>query len=127
MQAEQGVFEPLLTDVYRLAVEVCTAIFPGIVALVGTDLIDHAEDDAAALHQCDADGVRGILMDEVGGAVERVDHPDELFAVVACRTFLGDESGFGQQLAQGRYDARLGAFIDIAHVVVGVLALYLAE
>ena len=84
---------------YRLAVEVCAAIFPSVVALVGTDLIDHAEDDAVALHQGDTDGVRGILVDEVGGAVERVDHPDKLLAVVACRAFLGDEAGFGQQLA----------------------------
>ena len=52
---------------------------PGIEALIGTDLIDHTNEDRFALQQGNTDGIRRILMDEIRGAVERIHHPTQGF------------------------------------------------
>ena len=51
-----------------------------------------------------ADAVGRILMDEVGGAVERVDDPQILFVGITGCAFLGNESCLGQQLSQGSHN-----------------------
>ena len=127
LQAEQGIADLLGTDVQGLAVEIGAPTLPGIEALVGTDLVDHAQQYLAPLQECDAHGIGGILVDEVGGAVERIDHPEHLLGIVAGKSFLGDESRLGQQFAQRTDNQLFGTFIDIRHIIVGMLALHALE
>ena len=63
-------------------------------------------------------------MDEVRGAIERVDHPKQLLGIVAGKSLLSNETCLGQKLAQGTDDELLGAFVDIRHIVVGMFAFH---
>lgn len=124
LQTEQGILYLLRTDVKRLTVEESSPTLRRIETLVGTDLIDYTKEYVATLQEGDAHGIRGILVDEVRGAVEGVDHPEQPFGIVAGKSLLGDETCLGQKFAQGTDDELLGAFVDIRHVVVGMFALH---
>ena len=123
LETDEGIGKGRRVDRQRLAVEMAATAKPCIETLVGTDLVDHAQHDARALHQGDADGIGREVVNEIGGAVEGIDNPAVLLIGIGGRAFLGDETGLGQQLAQGADDELLRLFVDIRHVVVGMLTL----
>ena len=65
---------------------------------------DHAGDRAAAVHQCDVDGVFGLAGDEFAGAVERIDQqesPAGRRRHVTPGSFLGNHRNSGKKPAGG--------------------------
>ena len=124
LQAEQGIADGAIANVNRSAVHPGAAVFPGIETFVSTDVIDHADQYLIAANQGDGYSIRGEAMNKIGGAVEWINHPQHLLVAMRSQSFFGDEAGLGQQLSQGLDDALLRPFVDIRHVVVGVLLLY---
>ena len=61
-------------------------------------------------------------MHEVGGAVERVDDPDD-FVVAGGAAFLGEDGVVGVQPADGLDDVGFGGLVDLGDEVVAALAL----
>ncbi len=60
-------------------------------------------------------------MQEIGGAVERIDDPDE-FAVAAAAAFLGEEGVLRVAAANGGDDVGLGLAVDVGDEIVAALA-----
>ena len=127
LQAQQGIFKLLGAYVQLTAVDVGSAIFPCIETLIAAYLVDHTYQHLLALQQGDANRIGRILVDEVGCAVERVDHPAEWGCGAFGCALFGDEVGLGQQFAQLVYDELLRALIDIRHIVVGMFTFHTVE
>ena len=104
--------------------QICAPTLPGIEALVGTDLIDHTYENLLPLQQGDADSVWGILVDKVRRAIEGIDHPEHLLSLMAGQAFLSDKASLRQQLFQCSNNQPFRPFVDIRHIVVGMLPLH---
>ena len=63
-------------------------------------------------------------MNIVGSAVQRIRHPAIRFIPVDCRTFLHNETGFGQKSFQCGDNTLFRLFIHIGNIVMGMLFLY---
>ena len=72
----------------------------------------------------DTDAIRWKLVKEVGGTVQGVDHPTILLSSIGGRSLFGNEPSLGQQFAEGSNDKLFRAFVDIRHIVMGMLPLY---
>ena len=127
LQTDEGIADGTAAHVDGLAVEIGTPTLPGIETLIGTHLIDHTQQDLTALCQGDGYGIGRKAMNEIRGAVERIDHPKHLLVAMRCQSLLGDEARLGQQLLQRLDNHALGGLVDIRHIVVGVLALHLID
>ncbi len=60
-------------------------------------------------------------VDEVGGAVERIDDPQVFSLVVhigGSARFLGQDGVVGISLEQGLDDGRFGSLVDVGHEIV---------
>ena len=66
-------------------------------------------------------------VDEVGGAVERVDDPGVLVfrAARVLARFLGEDRVVGVRLAHNADDGRFGGLVDLGDEIVGALGLHL--
>ena len=62
----------------RLVIQPSASTLPGIEAFVGTDFVDDAYQDLLLTEQGDAHGIGCILVNEIRGAVERVNHPSKV-------------------------------------------------
>lgn len=85
---------------------------------------DHGVLQAALVLAGDAHGEVRYAMDEVGGAVQRIDHPEVIGALAAAfdeAAFLAHDRVSRIGLAQRGDDGLLGGAIDFGHVVLGIL------
>lgn len=111
----------------KIALKPRSTTRPGIETLRGGDIVNDTKKDAVALNEGDADGIRGITVDEVGGAIERINDPSGEFRVESSKVesgaFFSEEGGGGDEGTQSLNKELLGGLIDIRHIVVSVLAL----
>ena len=75
LQAEQSVGNFLSTYAQQVAIHIGAPTLPGIVTLVAAHLVNHTQQHLTALQQGNAHGIRGILMNEIGGTIKRIYHP----------------------------------------------------
>ena len=83
----------------RFPVEISAPTLPGIETLVGTNLINHTYEDGLTLQQGDTDSVWCILMDEVGGTIKGIHHPEHLLCIVTCQAFFCDKASLRKKTA----------------------------
>ena len=97
-------------DAQPLVVEERALAALGDEKLVGDRIVDHARDDRALALQPDRDGELRDAVQEIGGAVERIDDPGvgRVGAVVAA-AFLAEEAVAGPRLGQFGAERLLGA------------------
>ncbi len=104
-------------------VQVGAAALGGREQVVARRVVDDGLLDLAAHHERDAHAIDGKAVDEVGGAVQRVDDPDEfriLRAVLAAR-FLGEDAMARIGGEQGLDDGLLARVVHLGHEVVDLL------
>src|SRR5450830_1121270 len=91
--------------------------------VVAAGVVDDGLFDLAAHRQRDADAVHGKTVDEVGGAVERIDDPDEfrVFGAMRLARFLGQDAVARVGREKGLDDDVLGRLIDFRHKVIHLL------
>ena len=73
----------------------------------------------------DRDAVLREAVDEVGGAVERIDDPDVLGLAFAASGFLGEEAMVRIGVPDDADDRLLGRLVHLRHAVVGAFRRYL--
>ena len=122
LQTDQCIAYRAVADMYGLAVDIRASIFPGIEALVGTNLIDHTKQDLPATCQSDGYGIGRKAMNEVCRTVEGVHHPEHLFVAMRGKSLFGDEARFRQQGFQCLDYHTFRPLVDIRHIVVGMFA-----
>src|SRR6266702_196735 len=84
----------------------------GDVELVIGGVVDHARDDRALARQPDRDRKLRDAVQEVGGAVERIDDPGvALVAALAHAAFLADEAVTGPRLGEILVEDLFGALV----------------
>ncbi len=67
-------------------------------------------------------------MNEIGGAVQRVDDPVQLVGIgLLGGAFFSNETRFGQQGAELRHNQLLTFFVDVRNQVVEALVLHRVE
>src|ERR1700693_1145963 len=88
--------------------------------LLAHRIVDRADLEPTALLDRNRDCEHREAVQEVGGAIERIDDPDDL-AVAAATAFLGQERMRGIEFADDRDDLALGGLVDLADVVVAAL------
>ena len=82
--------------------------------LVGDRLVDHAGDDLVVALEADRDGEVRHAVEEVGGAVERVDDPAVAAVALGLAAFLAEEAVVrpgGEQLLRSVRSARTSAWL----------------
>ncbi|MNE09261.1 hypothetical protein D3C80_1019330 [compost metagenome] len=123
--AEQGAFQTLAAaDTDALAVDGGAAAAAGGELFLAHRVEDHGVLDAAAVLAGDADGEVRQAVDEVGGAVQRIDDPQVVGAVAGAldqAAFLGEDAVVRVGLLQHIDDRLLGGAVNLGHVVLGVL------
>ena len=75
---------------------------------------------ALLLHR-DRDGESREAMQEIGGAIERIDDPRELIFAAAAR-FLGVDCVLRVAAPDGRDDVRLGLAVDVGDEIIAAFA-----
>ena len=96
LKADEGIGDGAIANVNRSAVHPGAAVFPGIETLVGTDVVDHADQNLAAIDEGDGDGIGRKAVNEIGGAVEWIDHPQQLLVAMRGQPLFGDETSLWQ-------------------------------
>ena len=112
-----------LGDADAALVQIGTTALGRSEQVVAAGVIDHGVLDLALVGQSDAHAVHGKAVDEVGGAVQRVDDPDMvgvLGAVLAAR-FFGQDGMLGVGVEQRFDDDALGGLVYLGHKVVHLL------
>lgn len=113
LQADEGIADGACPHMEALAVHPGAASKPGVVAFVGTDLIDDTYQYLLPLTEGDGYGVWCETVNEIGGAVEGIDDPKERFVLVSCQSLLCDEASLRQQFAQSGDNLLLRALINV--------------
>src|SRR3569623_1591439 len=85
-------------------------------------IVDHRHFAAALVAQCDRHRKLRKAVQEIGGAVEWVDHPGILAAALFPALF-GEDAMIGMRLADGLDDLLFGAVVDLGHEIVAAFAL----
>src|SRR5208337_4513069 len=111
----------LVMDRFRVAGLELLSIHPGPLPLDGPVQLgqrrdgDDAQDRLPTLDQADADGPERQPMDEVAGAVDRVDRPAARTAAALGRILLTGQTIVRVSLAQAPADQLLDVLIEIGH------------
>ena len=110
-------------DAHAAVVQERAAATAGGEQFVARRVIDDRLRDLAALGQRDRHGVVGQAVDEVGGAVQRIDDPLELGLVGALQAeFLAQDGVIRISGAQRLDDGLLGGAIDFRDIIARPLA-----
>src|SRR6185312_12587624 len=83
-------------------------------------VVDDGVLQAALVLERDRYGEGGEAVQEIRGAVERVDDPDE-FVVAAAAAFLGEKGMLRVAAANGGDDVRFGLAVDVRDEIVAPL------
>ncbi len=103
--APSGHAEPLVVEERALAAL-------GDVELLIGGVVDHAGDDSAFARQADRDRELRNAVQEIGGAVERIDDPGmALVGALARAAFLADEAVAGSRFREVGVEHLLGALV----------------
>jgi hypothetical protein len=104
-------------------VHVRAAAARGREQVVAARVVDHGLLDLAAHLQRDADAVDREAVDEVGGAVERIDDPDVVgtLPAVDLARFLGPDRVVGVGGQQRLDDSGLARMVHLGHEIVDLL------
>ena len=124
--ADQRFLQPqALGDADAAVVEEGAASLGGGEQLVLHRIVDHRVRQAAAVLHADRDAILRKAVDEVGGAVERIDDPDVFGLAFGAPGFLGMEVVVGIGVAHDADDRLLGRLVHLGDEVVGPLGLHL--
>ncbi len=127
--ADQGAVQAgAAGDPDAAAIEGGAAATAGGEFLFAQRIIDHAVLHPALDLQGDGHRVLGKAVDEIGGAVERIDHPQVIGAFALAgqfAAFLGEDAVVRVRLADDVDDACLGGLVHLGDEVVGLLAIHL--
>ena len=105
-------------DAQPLVVEERALAALGDVELVIGGIVDHAGDDGALALQADRDRELRDAVQEVGGAVERIDDPGvALVGAFAAAAFLADEAVARPRLGEVLVQHFLGALVGLGDEV----------
>ena len=112
-----------LADADAAVVDVGATALAGAVDIVAVRVVDHRLLDLAAHRQRNADAVKRKAVDEIGGAVQRIDDPDEfgIFCAMLAARFLGQNAVAGVGGQQGFDDRGFGGLVDFSDEVIGLL------
>ena len=104
-------------------VEECAAAARRREQVVANRVEDHALRDHAFVRERDGNAVLRKAVEEICGAVERVDDPHMLGRqiLVATRAFLGEDRVIRIGRMQGFDDDPLGLAVDFTHVILRAL------
>ena len=124
---DQAVGEPdALGNAQAPVVEISTASARGSKQVIAGRVIDNRLLDATLDRQRNADAVNREAVNEVGGAVQRVDDPHEVGvfgAVLAARLF--GQNAVARVGGQQRFDdGSFGGVVDLGDEIVGLLGRY---
>ena len=124
--ADQAVFElGAFGHADAAVIQVSAAATGGAEQVVAGGVVYHGLLRAAIDHEGNADAVNGKAVDEVGGAVQRVDDPDMAATLVAfalpATGFFGPDAVIRVSGQQRFDDGLLGRMIDLGDEVVGLL------
>jgi len=104
-----------------LLVQVGAGALGGGEQVVADRVVDDGLRDHAALLQRDRDAVVGVAVQEIGGAVDRIDDPDVLAVVVQVRgrtRFLAEDGVVGVGFQQRLDDGLFRGLVDVGNEVV---------
>ena len=113
----------LLADADALAVELRAVAARGGEQLLAHRVVDDGVLEPAAMLDGDRDGEHRKAVQEIGGAVERIDDPHELVAAAAAG-LLAQEAMVGMHAPHRLDDVPLGHVVDFGDEIVPALGLH---
>lgn len=111
---------------YFFVVQIRRRSFISPVKFIAAYFIHHSNQQFFFTTKGDTHTIRSIIMDKIGGSVQRVYQPAIVFRSQAARTSFGNESCFGKQFPKLSHNTAFRFFIYIRYIVVSIFLLYLA-